>query len=191
MGPMCRQSQVPIPGATSRGPRAMPSRSLQAVEILETAKKPILYSGGGVVNSGPRDQRAAARAGGRDRVPDHLDPDGAGLLSGERRALGRHAGHARHLRGEHGDARLRCHDLHRGALRRPDHRAHGCVQPRLAQGAYRYRPELDQQEHPCRGSDCRRCRLGAGGHAGRLARARVEGERYPPAGARRSPSGRR
>jgi acetolactate synthase-1/2/3 large subunit len=49
--------------------------------MMAAAKRPILYSGGGVINSG-RKPPAVARTGRTDRLPDHLDPDGSGRLSG-------------------------------------------------------------------------------------------------------------
>ena len=60
------------------------------------------------------------------RAPDglsvHADADGAGRVSGFRPTVPGHAGHARHLRGQPGDARLRRHGVRRRPLRRPDHR---------------------------------------------------------------------
>ncbi len=45
----------------------------------------------------PGGQPVAARTGGCDRFPDHLDADGAGRLSGQRQGLAGDAGHARAL----------------------------------------------------------------------------------------------
>ena len=45
----------------------------------------------------PGGQPAAARTGRPDRLPDHLDADGARRLSGIGQELAGHAGHARHL----------------------------------------------------------------------------------------------
>ncbi len=87
----------------------------------------------------PARHPAAARAGRGDGLSRHLDADGPRRLPRFRARLDGHAGHARHLRGEHGDAWLRRHVLHRRALRRPHHRAHRRLQPRLAQGAHRHR----------------------------------------------------
>ena len=39
--------------ATSRGSRATSTRSRQAVELMAQAKRPLFYTGGGVINSGP------------------------------------------------------------------------------------------------------------------------------------------
>ena len=55
---------------------------VQAVEMMAAAKRPIFYTGGGIINSGPEASQAAARAGGPDRLSRHLDPDGPGRLSG-------------------------------------------------------------------------------------------------------------
>ena len=76
----------------------------KAVALLASAKRPVIYSGGGVINSGPRGLEAAARSGRGDRLSDHLDADGARRLSGTGQELARHARHARHLRSQHGDA---------------------------------------------------------------------------------------
>ena len=53
------------------------------VDMLAAAERPILYTGGGIINSGP-----AAR---------HVDAHGARLLPGEPPGVPRHARHARHL----------------------------------------------------------------------------------------------
>jgi len=63
----------------------------QAVDMMLKATRPVFYTGGGVVNSGPE-------------------------ASERLREL------ARHLRGQHGHARLRPDDLHRSTVRRPHHR---------------------------------------------------------------------
>ena len=49
----------------------------QAIELMAHAKRPLFYTGGGVVNSGKRGERPAARAGQAHRLSDHLDADGA------------------------------------------------------------------------------------------------------------------
>jgi acetolactate synthase-1/2/3 large subunit len=86
-----------------------------AVELLERARRPVFYTGGGVINSGPR-ASMLARAGRGDGVSDHVDADGAWRLSRLGAGLVGHAGDARHLSGEHGDAWLRRDVLHRRAL---------------------------------------------------------------------------
>ena len=60
-----------------------PDAILAAVEALERAERPILYSGGGVVNSGREASRLLRELVGGDRLSDHLDADGARRLSGD------------------------------------------------------------------------------------------------------------
>jgi acetolactate synthase-1/2/3 large subunit len=74
-----------------------PEAIARLAEMMETAERPILYTGGGVINSGPEATRLAARTGRCHRFPGHLDPDGAGRLSRLGRQLAGHAGDARHL----------------------------------------------------------------------------------------------
>ena len=136
--------------ATSRKLKGDLDKIKAAVELMAQAKRPLFYTGGGVINSGPQRQRAAARAGQAHRLSDHLDADGARRLSGRRSAMARHARHARHLRSQHGDARLRRDDLRRRALRRPHHRPARRLLARLEEDPHRHRPVLDQQERPGR-----------------------------------------
>jgi acetolactate synthase-1/2/3 large subunit len=77
--------------------------------MMAAAKRPVFYTGGGVINSGPEASQLLRELVELTGFPDHLDADGPRRLSGERRELAGHAGHARHLRGQHGDARLRRH----------------------------------------------------------------------------------
>ena len=60
-----------------------------------------------------------ARAGRPARLPLHQHADGPGRHSRQRPEVPRHAGHARHLRGQHDDAELRRPAGRRRALRRP------------------------------------------------------------------------
>ena len=96
----------------------------EAVELMAGAKRPVFYTGGGVINSGPKASQLLRELVRLTGYPDHLDADGPRRLSGVRQAVARHARHARHLRSQHGDARLRRDDQHRRALRRPHHRPH-------------------------------------------------------------------
>jgi acetolactate synthase-1/2/3 large subunit len=67
------------PTAAHRGRPA--AHRAGAVEMMAGAKRPVFYTGGGVINSGPRGSEAAARAGAKlTGFPDHLDPDGPGRL---------------------------------------------------------------------------------------------------------------
>ena len=79
-------------------------RIREAIALMLSAKRPIIYSGGGVINSGPEASHLLARTGRPHRLSDHHDPDGPRRLSGVRQELARHARHARHLRSQHGHA---------------------------------------------------------------------------------------
>ena len=65
-----------------------PDAVLAAVEALERAERPILYSGGGVINSGPEASRLLRELAEATGLPAHLDADGARRLPGERRRAG-------------------------------------------------------------------------------------------------------
>ena len=52
----------------------------QAVELMANAKRPMFYTGGGVINSG-KAASDAARTGQADRLSDHLDADGPRRVS--------------------------------------------------------------------------------------------------------------
>jgi acetolactate synthase-1/2/3 large subunit len=67
-----------------------------AVEMLAAAEAPILYTGGGVINSGP-EARAAARAGRLTGAPVTSTLMGLGAFRPPIRSMAGHAGHARHL----------------------------------------------------------------------------------------------
>ena len=149
-----------------------PAKIREAVELMAAAKRPLFYTGGGVINSGPRRQRALARAGEAHRLSHHLDADGARRLSRRRSAMARHARHARHLGSELGDARLRSDDLHRRTLRRPHHRAARRLLAGFEENPRRHRPVLDQQERQGRSADHRRLRPRARRHAAPVARER-------------------
>ena len=58
-----------------------PQAIREAVDLIANAKRPIFYTGGGVINSGPNASQAPARVRGSDRVSDHFDADGAWRLS--------------------------------------------------------------------------------------------------------------
>ena len=68
-----------------------PDKIRQAVEMIAKAKRPVFYTGGGIINSGTRGERPAARTRAAHRLSDHLDADGARRLSGVRSAMARHA----------------------------------------------------------------------------------------------------
>ncbi len=142
-----------------------PNRIKQAVELMARAKRPLFYTGGGVINSGPRASALLRELVKLTGFPITSTLMGLGAYPGRRSAVARHARHARHLGGELGDARLRRDDLHRRALRRPHHRAARRVLAGLDQDPRRHRPVVDQQERQGRRADHRRLRPCARGHA--------------------------
>ena len=79
-------------------------RVRHAVEMMAAAKKPIFYTGGGVINSGPHASTLLRELVRTTGFPDHLDLDGARGLSRIRQAMARHARHARFVRGQQRDA---------------------------------------------------------------------------------------
>ena len=143
-----------------------------AIEAMRHAKRPLFYTGGGVINSGPEASQLLRELVEAHRLSHHLDADGARRLCRLRSAMARHARHARHLGGELGDARLRPDDLHRRALRRPHHRPARRLLARLEEDPCRHRSVLDQQERQGRHSDHRRLRPCARGHGAAVARDR-------------------
>ncbi len=158
-----------------------PSRIKQAVELMARAKRPLFYTGGGVINSGPRASTLLRELVKLTGFPITSTLMGLGAYPGLRPAVARHARHARHLGGELGDARLRSDDLHRRALRRPHHRPARRLLARLDQDPCRHRSVVDQQERQGRRADHRRLRQCARRHARAVARqqgaARQEGAR--------------
>ena len=96
---------------------------------------------------------ASARAGQAHGLSHHLDADGARRLPGVRQGVARHARHARHLRGQPRHARLRCHGVHRRALRRPHHRPCRSVLAQIEKDPHRHRSLLHKQER--QGRTCR------------------------------------
>ena len=130
-----------------------PARIAEAVELIAAAKKPLFYGGGGLINSGPEACARFTEFVRLDRCALHADPDGARRVAGERPAFSRHGRHARHLRGQHGDARLRRDDRGRLALRRPGDRPAQRLLAGLEEDPHRHRPVLDQQERAGRRAD--------------------------------------
>ena len=122
------------------------------------------------------------------RLPVHQHADGAGRLSRQRPQVRRHAGHARHLRSQHGDAALRRAARDRRALRRPRDRQSEALRQQPAQDhPYRHRSFVDFQAGQGRCADRRRCERGAD----RIARAARGGRRQAERRAARRPGGSR
>ena len=111
----------------------------QAIELIANAKRPVFYTGGGVINSGPKASKLLAAVRAHDGLSHHQHADGARHLPGVGQAVPRHAGHARHLRSQPGDVRLRRDDQYRRALRRSHHRQAHRVLARLEEDPHRHR----------------------------------------------------
>ena len=93
-----------------------------AIEMMQHAKRPLFYTGGGIINSGPEASALLRELVKITGFPITSTLMGLGAFPASDPQVARHARHARHLGGELGDARLRSHDLHRRALRRSHHR---------------------------------------------------------------------
>jgi acetolactate synthase-1/2/3 large subunit len=76
----------------------------------------VLYTGGGVVNSGPGATQLLRELVAETGLSDHLHLMGLGAYPASGDNWLGHARHARHLRSQHGHARLRPDDLHRRPL---------------------------------------------------------------------------
>ena len=164
-----------------------------AVKLMAGAKKPVLYTGGGVINSGPKASQLLRDLAKLTDFPVTSTLMGLGAYPASRQELARHARHARHVRSQHGDARLRRDGLHRRALRRPHHRAARCVLAEVEEDPHRHRPFVDQQERARRYPDRRRRRQRARGSDQGLEerRRRRPTRRRSRAGGRRSTNGAR
>ena len=157
-----------------------PGQIAKAIALLKQAKRPMIYAGGGVINAGPQASALLTKLVRTTGFPVTNTLMGLGAFpASDPRFLG--------MLGMHGtyEANLAMHgcDVHAGdrrAVRRPGDRAAERVQPGLAEDPHRHRSVLDQQERSGGGADRRRCRRGAGGAAGRLAR-RPDAGRQPGA----------
>ena len=88
-----RSATRPIARRSSADPKLIEA----AVEMLAAAERPIFYTGGGIINSGPGASAALRELVQAHRRADHLDADGPWRLPRELAAMARHAWHARHL----------------------------------------------------------------------------------------------
>jgi acetolactate synthase I/II/III large subunit len=171
-----------VPPAKARVQHYQPKRKgdidqiTRLVELMETAERPILYTGGGVINSGPAASQLLRELVDATGFPVTSTLMGLGAYPASGKQLAGHAGDAWPLRGQPRDARLRPDDQHRRALRRPDHRADRRLQPALAQGAHRYRPVVHQQGDPGGRADRGRRGPCAGRPAEGLEGARSQGQ---------------
>ncbi len=141
-----------------------------AIELMAHAKRPLFYTGGGVINSGPEASHLLRELVKLTGFPITSTLMGLGAYqANDPQWLG--------MLGMHGtwEANWAMHDcdrddLHRRALRRPHHRAARRVLAGLAQDPRRHRPVVDQQERQGRHPDHRRLRARAGGHGAAVAR---------------------
>ncbi len=147
---------------------------LAAVEALEKAERPVLYSGGGVINSGPEATRLLRELADTTGFPITSTLMGLGAYPASGKGwVG--------MLGMHGtfEANWTMHDcdfmLCIGA--RFDDRITGrtdAFSPGSLQGPHRHRRLVDQQEHPRPRPDRRRRRLGPRRHARALEGARAQ-----------------
>ena len=59
--------------ATTRRPTGDERAVAAAIDLMANAKRPIFYTGGGIINSGPAGEQALARVRAHDRLSHHLD----------------------------------------------------------------------------------------------------------------------
>ena len=72
----------------------------RAVKMMAAAKRPIFYTGGGVVNSGPAASTLLRELVSLTGFPITSTLMGLGAYPGSGAQLARHARHARHVRGQ-------------------------------------------------------------------------------------------
>ena len=126
-----------------------------AVAAMRRARRPLFYTGGGVINSGPAASEALGRLVRLTGFPCTSTLMGLGAYPTTGPAVPRHARHARHLRGQSRHPWLRRADQPRRPLRRSRHRPAGRVLAALDQDPRRHRRLVDQQDragrHPVLG----------------------------------------
>jgi acetolactate synthase-1/2/3 large subunit len=116
----------------------------KAVHLLLQAKRPYIYTGGGVIlgNASAELRQLVDLLG----FPLHQHADGPGRHRLHRPALPGHAGHARHLRSQHDDAELRRPAGRGRALRRPrDRQPQALCLGRTQDHSRGHRPLVDFQ----------------------------------------------
>ena len=144
-----------------------------AIEMMTKAKKPIFYTGGGVINSGPNASTLLRELVRLTGFPITSTLMGLGAYpASDKQWLG--------MLGMHGsfEANNAMHDCDlmicsRRALRRPHHRAARRLFAAQQEDPYRYRPFVDQQERQGRSRNHRRLRACARGHGAIVARRRA------------------
>ena len=154
----------------------------QAVMLMASAKRPVFYTGGGVINSGPEASKLLRELVALTGFPVTSTLMGLGCYPGLGAGVARHARHARDVRGQPRDARLRRDGEHRRALRRPHHRPARRLLARLAQDPRRHRSDVHQQDGARRRAGDRRLRPRAAGHVDALDGAQAQGRPGGPEG---------
>ena len=151
--------------------RASDAEYQQAVELINNAKRPIIFAGHGVMLSGATELvRELAEAG---EHPDCDDLAGHRLVPGVAPPESRDDGDARRSLGEPGDSGSGSAPGVRHAVRRPGHRQRQDLRAKRAEDSHRHRPGRVQQERH-RGP-------GAGGRSGdRAARPAAEDRAWRP-----------
>ena len=77
-----------------------PAAIEKAVEMMATAKRPVFYTGGGIINSGPKASKLLRELVDLTGFPITSTLMGLGAFPASRPAMAGHAGHARHLRSQ-------------------------------------------------------------------------------------------
>ncbi len=168
-----------------------PEQIRRAVALLKGAKRPVIYTGGGVINAGEAASDALVRFVRATGFPCTSTLMGLGAYpANDPQFLG--------MLGMHGtyEANLAMHgcDVMLNIGARFDDRVTGsaeCVQPRVEEDPRRHRPVQHQQERAGGGADRRRRRARAGGAARGVAAGRAPGStrRRLPSGGARSTTG--
>ena len=80
-GHLCAAHERTSTRPTARRSRATSTASSAAVELMASAKRPVFYTGGGVINSGPQASALLRELVRLTGYPGHLDADGPRRLS--------------------------------------------------------------------------------------------------------------
>ena len=141
-----------------------------AAKALANARRPVLYVGGGVVNANASEPlRELATS---DKFPVTCTLMGLGAFPGDAPAVARHAGHARHARGQLLDGRGGPDLRDRRPLRRPRDRQAVRVRAAGQVHPHRRRPGRDLEERAGPHPDRRRRREDPAEAGARVPRAR-------------------
>ena len=126
----------------------------QAAKAMASARRPVIYAGGGVVNANASQELVEFATS--DSFPVTCTLMGLGAFPAPHPQWLGHARDARHADGELRDGRGGPHLLHRRALRRPHHRQAVGVRAAREVHPHRHRPGRDLQDDPGAHPDRRR-----------------------------------